>query len=98
MLLRLIYVVVILVTFAVCKIMYKENPNTTIREIHHYHIYDAAVKDIMKEILYEHMKEILYGYEYEPPIFPKEIKFWWEEPLGNRFNIFPGTSIDKIFQ
>ena len=94
MLLRLIYAVAILVTFVICKMVYKENPTTTIKEIHHYYIYDTKENYDRKKAARKLMKEILYGYEYKHTI-SKEFNKWWEDPPGNHFNIFPGEVINE---
>ena len=97
MLLKLIYVVVILITFSICKIIYREVHTTTIRKIHHYHINNneedynrkKAILAIKKELLYDYMKEILYGHEYKVTI-PEGINPWWQDPPGrNGTHIFP---------
>lgn len=90
MLLRLIYIVIILVTFAVCKILYMEKSTTTIKEIHHYHIYDTKENYERKKAARKLMKEILYGYKYEP-ILPKKFFHYWGDPPGVRgMIVFPG--------
>ena len=86
--------VILLLTFIVFRVT---TQHTIIREIHHYPICDISVEHIAREILYEHIQEILreqmrmilYGYRYNEPIFPDDFFPWWEVSPYNLFGIFP---------
>lgn len=94
---KLIYIIVLLLVFSICKMIYKETPTTTIRKIYHYHIYDTKQNYDRRKEARKLLKEILYGHEYKPTI-PEGLNFWWQELPSNHFHIFPGGDPTLRFQ
>ena len=104
--LKLTYITIISVILLLTLVAFRiTTTHTIVREIHHYDIRDVAVEAIAREVLYEHMREILneqmwmilYGHRYEEPIFPDYVCFWWEISPYNLFNIFPDGATDYYY-
>lgn len=106
MVLRLTYITIISAILLLTLVVFRvTTQHATVREIHHYHIYNTAVESIAKELLCEHMQEILleqmrvilHGYKYDAPVFPDVIYFWWEVSPYNLFDIFPNGAKNRCY-